>query len=117
MDALGTGKMFVALPLEIVEMAGPIIFQQPRKRSIGEDFSLGLAARAIVGFMIGVSDPLHRRAAEGTRFAKPAVNGHPGTKRRDFLRNPIAGFRSQTVDPFQEHLSRGCVESLDLVDR
>jgi hypothetical protein len=39
--------------------------QQPRQRPIREKLAARLAARAVVRFVLGVNDVLHRRAAAG----------------------------------------------------
>src|SRR5258708_25542772 len=47
--------------------------EQARERAVGEDLAAGLAARAVVGLVLGVHDALHRRAAHRAGFAKSSV--------------------------------------------
>ena len=58
----------------------------------------GLAARAVVGLVLGVDDALHRRAADGARLAEAAVHRHLRPERGDLLREAVAGLaRSRSV--------------------
>jgi hypothetical protein len=43
---------------EFIECAGPVGFQEAGEASICQDFSAGLAFRAVVGFVVGVADAL-----------------------------------------------------------
>ena len=108
MQPAGTGA------LQLVERSRPIIFQQPRQRAVGEDAASGLAARAVVGLVVGVADPLYGGAADRARFAEPAVDGHARAERRDFLGKAVAGLGAESLDPFEENLTRGGIEPLDL---
>ena len=56
-------------------------------------------------------------AADRTRFAKPAMDGHARPKSGDLLRKAVAGFGSESRDPFLENVARGVVESLRIVVR
>ena len=55
--------------LQFLERAGPIGAQQAGKTAIGEHAAAGLAGRAIVGFVVRVTDAENLRAAPGTRFS------------------------------------------------
>ena len=98
-------------------MTGPIIFQEPRQRTVGEYPPACLTARAVVGFVVGVADPLHRGSADGTRLAEPAVDGHAGTKRGDLLGEIVAGLGSKPVGPLLEDSRHRLAQAFDLVVR
>ena len=85
--------------LELVEMAGPVVLQKPRQRPIGQDPSARLATRAIVCLVIGITNPLDGCAADGTRLAEPAVDGHFGTKGGDLLGESRPRLLPQPIDP------------------
>src|SRR5437762_2581683 len=70
-----------------VNIARPIVLEQARQRPIGQDFAPCLAARAVVGFVVGVHDALHRRAAHGVRpkFAELAAAASAGMSLRERL--------------------------------
>ena len=95
-------------------MARPIIFEKSRERAVGENATLGLAARAIVGLVVGVADALNGGAADRAGLTEAAVDGHARTERSDLLRKTIAGLGPEPLDPFDEDLTRGRVESLGI---
>src|SRR6185503_11504730 len=64
------------LSSELVDRARPALLQQPRQRAVGEDPSAGLAARAVVGFILRVDDALNRRAADRAGLAVAPVHRH-----------------------------------------
>src|SRR5581483_1610800 len=72
-------------------------------------------ARAVVGLVLRVDDPLDRGAADRARLPKTAVHGHAFPERGDLLRKAVARFFAQTVRPFGERQARGVVETRDLV--
>ena len=95
-------------------MSWPIVFEQPRERAVGEDPPVGLAARAVVRLVIGITDPLHGRAADRARLAEATVDGHLRTERGHLLGEAVAGLGPEPLDPFDEDLTRGEIEPLDL---
>ena len=60
---------------------GQSSFSSRDKRAVRENPPSGLAARAIVGLVLGVADALHRRAAHGAGLAETAVHRHLGPER------------------------------------
>src|SRR5882762_11993280 len=62
--------------LELVDRARPARLEQAREGAVGEDLAAGLAARTVVGLVLGVHDALHRRAAHRAGFAKSSVHRH-----------------------------------------
>src|SRR5206468_1990301 len=99
---------------ELVDRARPALVQEPRQCAIGEDDAAGLAARAVVAFVLGIDDALHRHAADRTWLAEAAVDGHLRPKCRDSLRECAAGLHAQTLDPFAENGASRGEESRDL---
>ncbi len=102
-----------------VDTAGPIVLQQPRHRAVSQHLAAGLAARAVVGLVLGIPDPLHRRAARPARLAVLAVNREVGPEGRDVAR---AGelrreLLPQRLNPVSQRRLRGLVERRDLVVR
>src|SRR5687768_2719984 len=65
---------------QFIQVAGPVVLEQPRKRAVCQDLSASLAAGAVVGFVIGVANALHRGAANRTRLPEAAMYGHLGTE-------------------------------------
>jgi hypothetical protein len=61
--------------LEFIQGARPIRAQQPRQSPIRKHPALGLAPRAIIGFIVGIADALHRLAASRARLAVVAASG------------------------------------------
>ena len=61
---------------------GPVALQQPRERAVGEQLAAGLAAGAVVRFVLGVADALHgscrtRGTACRSGRARPCRRGTP----------------------------------------
>src|SRR5258705_7539749 len=71
--------------LERVDRSGPALVQQPRERAVGQDDAARLAARAVVAFVLGVNDALHRRSAHRAGLSESAVRGHFRSKGGDAL--------------------------------
>src|SRR6202030_2940200 len=53
---------------QVLERSGPVFTQQTAESPVGQQLSTSLAARAIVGFVRSVADPLNLRPAARTRF-------------------------------------------------
>src|SRR5437667_9665984 len=92
--------------LEIVDGPRPIVFQQARERAIRKQASAGLAGRAVVALVLGIDNPLHRRAAHGTRLLEAAMHGHLVVKRADLLGKPAAALLAQPSRPLSERRAR-----------
>ena len=75
---------------QLVDILGPAVMQQPRQRSVGEDLAAGLAARAVVRFVLGVDDALYRCAADRAWLAVAPVHGHRVVERGDLFRERVA---------------------------
>ncbi len=87
--ATGGGSMAPQI-LQFIERARPVGAQEPGKAAIGEHPASGLAPRAVVRFVVRITDTENFRAAPGARFSVPSVNGHAFAKRSDLLREPLA---------------------------
>ena len=96
---------------------GQLLLSRRESAAVGEQLAAGLAARAVVGLVVGVDDALHRRAAVGAGLAEAAVHRHRRMERGHLL-GPVAGFarsravHSASVDlpPREEALDRRRVE-------
>src|SRR4051794_1881063 len=69
--------------LDIFDSPRPVLSQEARQGTIRQEPAFGLAARAVVGFVARITDPLHFCAARDTRLAVSAVDRHVGSKRCD----------------------------------
>ncbi len=92
---------------QFVEGAGPVGSEEPRQASVGKDFSVGLALRAVVGFVVGVADALDGLAAGEAWLFEAAVDGHVFAERGDFFGKCLAGFGVEAVDPEMEGVAGG----------
>src|SRR5207237_4035679 len=73
------------------ESPGPVGLEEAGEGAIGEQAAAGLAARAVVDLVLGVDDPLHRRAADRARAPIAAVDGHLLAERGDVLGEALGG--------------------------
>src|SRR2546423_7970439 len=71
-------------PGQLVDRLGPILLQQSRQRAIGEQLSVRLTARTIIGLVVGVANALHRRTADGAWLTKLSVDRHLVAECGDF---------------------------------
>src|SRR5262249_28599006 len=104
----------VLVLLELLERAWPVVLQKPRQRAISQQSALGLTARAVVAFVLGVTNALHRRRTDGAGRPIAAVHGHLGPERRDALGEGVARLRAQPVGPLDERRADRAAQSLDL---
>src|ERR1700677_1201731 len=72
--------------LQLIQRARPVLAQQPRQAAVGQHLAPCLAARAIVGFVVGVANPLHLFAAARARLVELSMDGELRPKRRHPLR-------------------------------
>ena len=70
-----------------------------------------MAARAIVGFVVGIADALDFFSAPWAGLSVAAVNRHFFPKRGDFFGEGDLGFGAETIDPESESVARGGEES------
>src|SRR5436305_11157402 len=101
-------------PRQFVDRLRPILFEQARQRAVGEELTVGLAARTIIGLVVGVADTLDGRAADRARFSEFSVDGHLVAERGDLGREIAGRFRSQTIGPFDEHYTRRVEQASNL---
>ena len=86
---------------------GQLLLSRRDSARSARTLAAGLAARAVVGLVVGVDDALHRRAAVGAGQAEAAVHRHRRMERRH-LRRPVAGLARQPRRPLGERrLGRG----------
>ena len=96
----GTVTTLTALQgFQFIERARPIGTKQTRKTSIREDFAAGLTAGTVIGFVIGVADPLHLLSAARTRKTEAPMHRHLPPERRNFFREGFSCFSHQSVYP------------------
>src|SRR6185503_845679 len=110
-------RMRVAKFFQFFQSFGPILFQKQREGAVGEKFSSSLAARAVIGFVVGVADALDGRAAIRTWFSVAAMDCHSLAERGDMLGKCVAGFDAQFFNPLAERFLCGAVQALDLLAR
>src|SRR5690348_13140591 len=89
--------------IEIVKRARPTRLEQARQRAVGQYRATCLAVGAVIGFIVGIDDALHRSPAVRARFAEAAVHGHLRPERRDAFREVFARLVSQAFGPFREN--------------
>src|SRR5579872_19349 len=100
-----------SLPLErfqFIQRAWPVGFQQTRETSIRQHFTSGLAACAIIGFIIGIANTENFFSAPRTSFPIAAVHGHAFAKSGNFFGETRLCFALKPVDPQFESLARSC---------
>src|SRR5438270_4173227 len=90
--------------LQFLDRPRPVVFEQAGERPVGQNFTAGLAAGAVVRFVVGIHDPLNLRAADRARLAEFAVDRHVGTEGGHFLRPAVAGFGPLALQPVTECL-------------
>src|SRR5436309_12805945 len=95
----------------------PILLEQQRQRTVGEQLAAGLAAGTVVRLVVRVTNPLHLRAADRTRTAELSMHGHAGPKGGNIFREPFAGFRQKRADPVGERLLSGAMQPRVFVGR
>ena len=89
----------------LLDRPRPVVLEQPRQRAVGEQLAARLAAGAVVRFVVGVANPLHRRAAHGARLAEATVDGHLGVKGGHLFGKAVARLLAQPVDPRCERVA------------
>src|SRR5688572_25147298 len=99
---------------QLLGRARPVVLEQPRERTIGEQPALVLATRAVVGLVLRVDDLLHGRAAARAGLAVAAVHCHPLAERGHLLREAVAHLSPEAVRPLDERRARGLVERREL---
>jgi hypothetical protein len=102
--------------LQLLDRTRPVFFQQSRQGPVGEDFALGLALRAIVCFVRGVTDSLNRSLANRARHFESAMNRHAFAECRYLLGEAIAGLLNQTIGPVLKRCLRRDKKSRDLLN-
>src|SRR6478752_4282568 len=91
--------------LELVDRLRPVLFEQSRERAIGEELSVSLASRAIVGLVACIPDSLHWTSAGWTGFPIPAVYCHLIVKGSDLCRKLPMRLLAQAVSPLDENVT------------
>src|SRR5579885_1804792 len=100
---------------QFIEGSRPIGAEQAREASISQDFSAGLAAGAIVGFIIGVSDTQNLLATSRTRFAVAAVYRHVIAEGGYLFGKFCFCLGPKAIDPQLQSLARGGEQALPFV--
>src|SRR6476646_4105217 len=108
----------LALPplerLELIQRSGPIRSEQAREAAIREQLAAGLAARAIVRLVVGVTDALNLFAAAGARLAISAVRGRAFAERSNFFREALESRGVEAVDPDLKSSARRLIKPIPL---
>src|SRR5215467_14143979 len=77
--------------LQFIERLRPVRAQQAREATVSKQLASCLAARAVVGLVVRVTDALNLFAAPWTRLAVAAMSSHARAKRRHFFGEPLGG--------------------------
>src|SRR5262245_52869663 len=70
---------------QLLEGARPVLLEQAGQRPVGEELATRLAARAVVGLVLGVDDPLDGGPAHRAWLPVAAVDRHRGMERGHVL--------------------------------
>src|SRR6266545_3475913 len=100
--------------LQFFQALRPVAFEELREGTVGEELAAGLADGAVIRFILGVDDPLDRRAAVRAGLAVAAVHRHSLAEGGDLLRERLAGLHDEVRTPLLERFARRMVELLDL---
>ena len=106
------GSYSTAPIFQFFQGSRPVFAKEAAEAAVGEDFAAGLAAGAVVGFVVGVADALDFCAAAGAGLAVAAVDGHAFAEGGHFFGEFVFGFGAESGDPVFEGVARGGVESL-----
>src|SRR2546423_5935606 len=98
-SGLSQSSSRIAQFLKFLGRLWPVLLEQQRKRTIGEQLSPCLAIGTIIRFVVGVSDTLDFGTANRTRTAKFAVHSHFRPERGDVFREVFAGLLAQQRNP------------------
>lgn len=103
--------------LPVFHPARPVLTQEPRERTIRKDFPPGLAARAIVRFMLTADDPLNQAAARRTGLPELAVDGEVRPKCGDVARprKAMSELGEQAISKANQDLARDVKEAAKLL--
>src|SRR5215203_3981939 len=104
-----------ALPLQLLHRSRPVVAQESGQRPIRQQPPVGLASRTVVGLVVPVANPLHRRAAVGARLPVAAVHRHPIVEGGHLLREALARLAAQPARPLDERGARRVVQPSRLV--
>src|SRR5438270_6149332 len=96
---------------EFFEGAGPVGAQQAREAAIREDFSGGLAAGTVVGFVVGVANALDSFSTSEAGLAVAAMDLHIWAKGGHFFGKGGGRFCAETIDPELNGIAGGGVQS------
>jgi hypothetical protein len=89
--------------------------EQAGEAAVGEDATCGLAAGAVVGFVVRVADTENLFAAARARLAVATVNGHPLAECGDFFGEGGGGAGVEAIDPEAEGLLGGGEEAQPVI--
>src|ERR1700680_5004095 len=101
--------------LELIQRTRPVRSQQSRQASISKNFSTGLAASTIVGFVVRVANPLNLFATPRAQFPIASVNRHPLAKCSHFFRKASLRFCSEPIYPELESVASGCEQPFPFI--
>ena len=102
---------------EFGEGARPVGAEEAGEAAVGEEFPVGLAGGAVVGFVVGVTDALDGIATARAGKFVAAVDGHAFAEGGNFFRKFAGGFGAQASGPVGETLADGFEETRDFGGR
>src|SRR5690606_15323177 len=100
---------------QLVQRPRPVSLEDAGKGAIRQQLTVRLAARAVIGLVLGIDDPLHRRAARRTGQVVAAVDGHAWPEGRHLLRQIVARLTLESLAPFGQDLPRRPEKTLHLL--
>ena len=89
----------------------PVLAQEARKRTVGEQLPASLACGTIVRFVRRVADALNFRAAALAGLFVPTVHSHAFAKCGYLFRKVVTGLIAQSLNPMNETIARRFVET------
>src|SRR5687768_613066 len=101
---LGAGNLAPGTTrLELLDRSRPVSLQESRQGAVGQDLAAGLAARAVVGLVVGVPNALHPRSADRARFLISAMHGHLRAECRHLFRKAITRLGAKSIGPLNQY--------------
>jgi hypothetical protein len=101
---------------EFVEGTGPVFVEETGEHAVGEELAAGLAHRAVIRFVGGVTDALDFCGAARAGLFVAAMNGHAFAEGGDFFGEFAGGFGAEAISPVRETRADGFEEALDFRD-
>src|ERR1017187_4595660 len=112
-----TGNLAALEGFQLLQRARPVLAEQARETPVRQHLAARLAARTIVGLIAGVANAQHFFATSRTGLAVAPMHGHPIAESGHLLREFLAGFGAQPVEPQRRSIARRGMQPRDLFRR